>query len=102
MARKVDEFRTSKTCSNCLTVFVDKRYRTKQCRNEMCRKLWHRDVNAAVNIRLAFMHMCLNEGERPEAFTRATLTTGRTGGTGCTTGFGARGSGEPAHAPNEE
>ncbi len=78
VVRKVDEFRTSITCSNCHAPFPKKRemdpYKSKQCANEACRKLWHRDVNAAENIRRVFIHMCMNEGRRPEAFSRTVST----------------------------
>lgn len=49
------EYRTSKRCSNCEHVLEQSRFwRVKQCKN--CFTFWHRDVNAARNIRYTWIY----------------------------------------------
>lgn len=69
----VDEFKTSKTCHQCLSEMRQHRglHTTKHCKSEVHTWSWNRDVNAAANI--AFLFQCYMAGvPRPKAFCRAT------------------------------
>ena len=76
----IDEYNTSKLCSDCLNqleytnMMVKTRngqrkdIRVQRCNN--CNKYWNRDVNAARNMRALFVHARDNNGERIPAFKR--------------------------------
>lgn len=67
--RLCPEFRTSKLCSNCEGVLKQTRvWRIKQCEN-ICLTTWHRDVNAARNIRYIWIYRNEHRGDRPFPFT---------------------------------
>jgi hypothetical protein len=54
----VNEFKTSKGCSECELELLQKRncFRVKRCLNSGCsRSFWNRDVNAAINILKLFL-----------------------------------------------
>jgi transposase len=54
----VNEYLTSKKCSECLMELLQKRncFRVKRCLNSDCsRGFWNRDVNAAINILKLFL-----------------------------------------------
>jgi transposase len=79
----IDEFRTSKCCSACKTSFVmNMKYRNGEgrlvksheavrCKNNECRYSWHRDANAARNIREVLLALVRGE-PRPAYLARAT------------------------------
>jgi hypothetical protein len=85
---RIDEYRTSKTCSCCHqegdvrmrnlklekikkdgTKKLEKCHEVVRCNNESCKKTWQRDVNASRNIRTLLMAKVRGE-ERPRAFAR--------------------------------
>ncbi|KAI3631857.1 hypothetical protein MIR68_010330 [Amoeboaphelidium protococcarum] len=67
--RLVPEYRTSQRCSNCECELVQSRiWRIKHCPNNNCLTIWHRDVNAARNIRYIFLARNRGGGERPVPF----------------------------------
>jgi hypothetical protein len=89
---RIDEYRTSKTCSCCHhegdvkglcrmrnlklekkmkdgTKKLVKCHEVVRCNNESCKKTWQRDVNASRNIRILLMAKVRGE-ERPRAFAR--------------------------------
>jgi len=43
-------------------------YGVRYCENISCKTTWHRDTNAARNMRLVFLHMLRNGQVRPEGF----------------------------------
>jgi transposase len=54
----VNEYKTSKGCSECELELLQKRncFRVKRCLNSGCsRSFWNRDVNAAINILKLFL-----------------------------------------------
>ena len=54
----VNEYKTSKGCSECGLELLQKRncFRVKRCLNSDCsRSFWNRDVNAAINILKLFL-----------------------------------------------
>ncbi|KAI3652982.1 hypothetical protein MP228_002407 [Amoeboaphelidium protococcarum] len=67
--RLVPEYRTSQRCSNCEFELGQSRvWRIKHCSNNNCLAIWHRDVNAARNIRYIFLARNRDGGERPVPF----------------------------------
>ncbi|KAI3638781.1 hypothetical protein MIR68_003279 [Amoeboaphelidium protococcarum] len=67
--RLVPEYRTSQRCSNCEFQLVQSRvWRINYCPNNNCLAIWHRDVNAARNIRYIFLARNRDGGERPVPF----------------------------------
>ncbi|KAI3635053.1 hypothetical protein MIR68_006619 [Amoeboaphelidium protococcarum] len=67
--RLVPEYRTSQRCSNCECELVQSRvWRIKHCPNNNCLAIWHRDLNAARNIRDIFLARIRDGGERPVPF----------------------------------
>ncbi|KAI3638178.1 hypothetical protein MIR68_003789 [Amoeboaphelidium protococcarum] len=64
--RFVPEHRTSQRCSNCEFQLVQSRvWRINYCPNNNCLAIWHRDLNAARNIRYIFLARNRDGGERP-------------------------------------
>ena len=74
----VDEDYTSKLCSDCHEALEPMRdgngraiHAVRRCTNSDCeRMVWHRDVNACLNILYVFLYQ-ITHGERPYQFTRA-------------------------------
>jgi transposase len=75
---KVDEHRTSKSCSackegDCKSIKIGGRHchRIIRCCKSECNKVWNRDVNASRNIQLVLLSM-LRGVERPQGLERGT------------------------------
>ena len=56
----ISEYLTSQVCSNCSTRLAQYRsvntWRSKRCPNELCKRKWNRDVNAAINMLRILFH----------------------------------------------
>ena len=75
---KVDEYRTSKCCSQCMmgdnenVRYNDARcHRVIRCNNSECKTYWNRDVNGSRNIRSVLMNMVQGQPQRPEGLRRS-------------------------------
>ena len=84
----IDEYRTSKVCSWCnhykVKGMMSQRdqeghrheiHGVRVCPNTLCRIVWNRDLNAALNILKIFLAMAW-DGRRPDIFRRSRNTSG--------------------------
>jgi transposase len=77
---KVDEHRTSKSCSGCnkgdctkMKIHGRECHRVIRCNNNECNMVWNRDVNGCRNIRSVLLGMIRREGCRPQGLERKRL-----------------------------